>query len=513
MKNSKNQRYTRWLTLFALIILLVGCKAQNENALEANSHTSNKTLTVAFPWSPSTLDPHGQDSWEVMRSGTGETLVRLNENLEPTPWLAKEWNQEDETTWVLKLQEHVTFHNGVPMDAEKVKDSLIRSMEKSQRAKDLLLIESIEALTASELKIVTKQPNSALMAHLADPAAMIVDVKSLEAQHPALTGAFKIEEFKKDESLVVSRYEEYWGEPALLSKVTIQFIPNGNTRLMALQAGDVHAATDIPIDQVPLLEKDEKLEVLTAPSLRTHMIVYNLDSPYLQDASLRKILDHLVPRKSIVDSVMNGLGTEANSPFSDVLPFGKVERVQQESSIELIMTANGWKKNRQGVWEKDGKALELTMLTFPQRPELTVMAEVIQDELGKQGVKVHLRQVENIDDALTKEDWDLSMYSMLTAHTGDPQYFLNVFYRSGSESNVSRYTSRTLEEVIEQLNRTTDGTKRAQLAIEAQETINGDLPQSFIVHPVTVFAVQMGVKGFVPHPIEYYYIHAKMDVD
>ena len=42
-------------------------------------------------------------------------------------------------------------------------------------------------------------------------------------------------------------------------------------------------------------------------------------------------------------------------------------------------------------------------------------------------MKVNIRQVENIDDTLVNEDWDLSMYSMLTAHTGDPQYFLEIF--------------------------------------------------------------------------------------
>ncbi len=152
------------------------------------------------------------------------------------------------------------------------------------------------------------------------------------------------------------------------------------------------------------------------------------------------------------------------------------------------------------------------MLTFPQRPELTVMAEIIQSSLLSEGIKVRILQVENIDEALANDDWDLSMYSMLTAHTGDPQYFLNIFYRSDSESNVSHYVSPSLDRLIDQLNQTADLTKRNELALQIQEVINTDLPQSFIVHPKTVFGAKNEVKGFIPHPIEYYYVHSQIDV-
>lgn len=522
MKNTKTIS-TLWMALLSLMLLMTGCASSSESTLgtgsgeeqAGDSPSGGKTLTLAFPWSPAGLDPHSEDSWEVMRSGTAETLIRLNKELEPTSWLAKEWTREDENTWIVKLEENVTFHNGKVMDAASVKASLERSMEKSQRAKDLLQIESMDVLSKDELKLVTKYPNSALIAHLADPLTIIVDVSTIEEKdtYPALTGPFKFKQFNKDESLIVEKYQEYWGEPALLSELTIKFIADGNTRLMALQSGDVDGATDIPIDNIALLEKDKNTEVMTAPSLRTHMVLFNMDSPLFKDVGHRRVIDMTIPREAIVSSVMMGYGTEANGPFSDVLPFGKVERKEESQSIEEIMAQGGWNKNAEGIWEKDGQSFEVTMLTFPQRPELSVMAEVIQHELLEKGIKMVIRQVENIDAALANEDWDLSMYSMLTAHTGDPQYFLNIFYRSGSESNVSRYVSSSVDHAIDQLNQTMDPAKRIQLAVQTQDTINQDLPQSFVVHPKTVFAVRNGVKGFIPHPIEYYYIHSRIDVN
>lgn len=242
------------------------------------------------------------------------------------------------------------------------------------------------------------------------------------------------------------------------------------------------------------------------------MLMFNMNSPLFKELAYRKVVDISIPREAIVSSVMRGEGVEAQSPFPEVLSFGKVQKMKETQTVDELMEQNGWGKNTKGIWEKQGKPFEVKMLTFPQRPELSSMAEIIQNKLLKAGIQVNLRQVENIDEALANEDWDLSMYSMLTAHTGDPQYFLNIFYRSTSDSNISHYVSSSIDSMIDQLNETSDAVKRNGLAVEIQEQVNQDLPQSFIVHPKTVFAVRKGVKGFTPHPIEYYYNHAQVDV-
>ncbi len=509
-----------WNFIFIVISLLFMTSCQNDSVSEEqngsneNSTANDERFTVAFTWSPANLDPHGTESWEVMRAGIAETLVRLDENLEPSPWLAKDWEQEDENTWIFELQENVSFHNGKEMNAENVKASLERSLDINQKTVDLLQLESIEVVDDNTLKMVTKEPNAALIPHLADPSTIIVDVATVEDEtaSPSLTGAFQVKEFHKDESLIVERFDEYWGEQALLSEIEIRFISEGETRLMALQSGEVHAATDVPIDNLPVLENDDDLEVLTTPSLRTHMMLYNLESPFFEDLTHRKAVDASIPKEDIVQSVMMGEGTAANSPFADILPFGEMPE-EETQSIEEIMKKSGWNKNKSGMWEKEGEIVELTMLTFPQRPELTVMGEIIQSELLDEGISVDLRQVENIDEALSSEKWDIAMYSMLTAHTGDPQYFQNIFYHSSSSSNVSSYKSEDMDRMIEEINRTTDDEKRNDLAVRMQEQLNEDLPQSFIVYPNTVFAARSEVKEFTPHPIEYYYIHPLIDME
>lgn len=503
-----------WFCIALCIIALAGClDEEGERTAKASREGAEKKATLAFSWSPSGLDPHTGDSWEVMRSGTAETLIKLNEDFAPSPWLAKSWEQMDDTTWLFQLQKNVFFHNGKAMDATAVKNSLQRAIENNQGTNDLLKIKTMEAVSKTELKIETTEMNAALISNLADPGAIIADVDSLgeKESYPAFTGPYAIKQFNQDDSLIVERYEQYWGEKAKLDEVTIKFIADSTTRLMALQSGDVDGATDISVDNIEVLEKNDKFKVLTAESLRTHLVMYNMESPIFKQLAVRKAVDSLIPRQEIVDSVMKGQGTAAVGPFSSVLSFGQVEQTREEQSVKELMQQGGWTKNAEGLWEKDGKVFEATFLTFPQRPELTVMAEVIQNKLLEQGMKVNIRQVENIDETLVNEEWDLAMYSMLTAHTGSPYFFLELFYQSDSSSNMNHFASRTVDTMIDELHQTTDAEKSTELAIQIQEEIGKEVPHSYIVYPNTVFAVDKKLKGFGALSIEYYYNNAAID--
>ena len=127
-----------------LFLVLIGCTDNGEKTTNQTNQkeTEDKKATLAFSWSPAGLDPFGNDSWEVMRSGAAETLIKLNEDLETAPWLAKSWKQENDTTWIIQLQDNVKFHNGKVMDATTVKESLQRTIEKNPSIKDLLQIKN-----------------------------------------------------------------------------------------------------------------------------------------------------------------------------------------------------------------------------------------------------------------------------------------------------------------------------------------------------------------------------------
>ena len=197
-------------------------------------------------------------------------------------------------------------------------------------------METIRVIDDHKIEIVTKQPNEALISHLADPSTIIAEVSTLDEkeEYPSLTGAFQFEKFNKDESLIMKRNEEYWGQKARVTEIDIKFISDGNTRLMALQSGDVDGAVDISTDQISVLKNSDNINVLAAPSLRTHMMMFNMNSARVTNLSVRQAIDKVLPREEILTSIMKNEGTKGNGPFPDVLSFGKVKQSQESQSFD-----------------------------------------------------------------------------------------------------------------------------------------------------------------------------------
>ena len=95
--------------------------------------------------------------------------------MEIEPWLAKEWENVDELTWKITLQDNVKFSSGRDMDAEAVKECLEHLIENHERAKNDLKIDSMEA-DGQILTIHTSEPKPALLNYLGDPYGCIIDV-------------------------------------------------------------------------------------------------------------------------------------------------------------------------------------------------------------------------------------------------------------------------------------------------------------------------------------------------
>ena len=100
--------------------------------------------------------------------GISENLYRLDENIEPQPWIAESVETPDENTWVFTIRDGVTFSNGKTVDAKAVKACFERTYEKNERADSTLKIKSMEA-DGMKFTIVTPEPNPTLLNDLCDP--------------------------------------------------------------------------------------------------------------------------------------------------------------------------------------------------------------------------------------------------------------------------------------------------------------------------------------------------------
>lgn len=501
--------------VFCFVMMAAGCG----NQASESSQEKAKTLTVGWAQWCSNLDPaDGYNGWYTTEFGLGETLVKINQDMELEPWLAESWEMVDEYTWSIKIRDNVKFHNGKDVDGAAVKASLERTIAINERAPGLLDIASIEA-QGNEVIIKTNNPNPSFMTSLADPFATIVDAAAAEEmgdkfkENPVLTGPFKLKEYMRDERVVVVRNEDYWGKKAELKEVVFKHIPDANTRIMALQSGEIQVADKIPAEQVELLEKNKELKVLSESSVRVHMLVFNLERPGLDDINVRKAINMAINRDDLAQKVMSGTGIPAVGPFPPVLPFGGSELKgyhYDPAGAKKLLDEAGWKTGSDGIRQKGGKKLEYTFLSYKSRPELPVIMEAIQSQLLDIGIKIEINNVENISEAMKGGDFDAAIYSFSTAPTGDPQYMLETVFLTGGDNNFGHYSSEKLDALGRKLQSTFDTEERKTIAKEAQQILIDDAAFAFLVYPKIITAVHKDVEGVVITPTEWYFLNSNV---
>lgn len=520
-----NKRLIVLLVLLMLSTTAIAACSSSENANKAvqggetNESNAEKKVTVIRNFKAASLDPH--NSFETLRAGVVETLVRLDENMEVQEWLATKWEAVDDLTWVFTIREGVTFHDGTKLDAAAVKASFERGIAASEVMAGSLKIASMEA-NGSEFKIVTTEPHPALPSELVNPYASVISVAAekemgTEAFNnaPVGTGPFEIVKFTPNIEAELKRYDGYWNGKAKLNKVIYKFNEDSNVRALALQSKDADIVYSVPSETVATIEQDKELHVESIAGLRVHYLLYNQQKPLMQDVRVRKAIDWLLDRQSVAKDVMLGNGTPATGPFNSSLPFGNKEAVQAKNADEAqkLLEEAGFKLNGSGKMEKDGKALTLELATYSARPELPLIAQLLQSDAAKAGVTINISTIENVDTYIREnKDWDIVTYSNLSAPRGDGGYFLNSAFMPGGSLNGTNYDNEAITSVMKKLNATSEITDRIKLTQEAVKEVMDDVPHSYAVYPNLIVGMNNRVIDWKPGPEEYYIITNLMDV-
>ncbi|PTM58010.1 nickel ABC transporter substrate-binding protein [Desmospora activa] len=506
------REYKLGLVLLLSIVVLTACSVGS-----GDERGGEKEVNLLFNFATHSLDPNVDSSYVPLRAGVTETLVRLNdEKLEIEPWLAESWDSEDGKEWTIQLRDGVTFHNGKPMDGKAVKASLERAMNDNVAIKNALRIESIE-VDGNTLHIKTKGYFPEFPSELVSPYTSIIDVTETDfVNRPIGTGPFAVTSFTPGSVVKLKRYDDYWDGPAKLKSAQFSFNEDANARSLALESGSADIVFRPEVESVPHLEELEGITVESTSTFRVHQLTMNLQRKALQDVNVRKAVDALLDRQSIVDTILHGHAEVAEGPFMPSFSFApdysKKER-GPEAARTYLKKAGYTEKN--GVMQKDGKPLRFTLLTYGSRADLPLIAQVFQSDAKKLGIQVEIRQIEIPEEYMAaNRDWDLTTYSNLTAPRGDAGYYLNATYHPDGALNFSGADDDKLTALLDELNVTVDPKERALLSEEIAQYVDQKVLNSFVLYPHTLVAYNADkVKNWVTTRSEYYMLTNELDVN
>jgi len=485
-------------------------------ASSAPGEETTLRVGLAFLSSPP-APPRG--GFQSVKMGLAETLFRLGKEFKSDPWLATVSQQLDEKTWEITLRPDVKFHNGTSMDAAAVKASLEWTIDQDKGIAALLDIATIEVKNPSTIVIATNGPSPILPGLLTDPKTAIIDATAAVAmgdaftEMPVLTGPFKVVEFQANKELIGVRHSEYWGSGPAADRVVFTYLPDNNSRVLALQGGDIDIASYVSPPSVETLKDDPDLVVNPTVARATLVFMHlNQNKPAWNDSRVRQAVSLAIDRNALVRAVIRGQGIPATGPFppSFLACDGLRGHSFDPSQARDLLAEAGYKdQDGDGVLESNGRPLEMTLLTYRQRPELPVLAEAIQAMLKPVGIAVNIQMVERISASLREDNWDGAMYFNNVVVTGDPYGTLFNFFDTEGSANFGGYSSNQMDELIEQLALLADRDERRRLACDASQTIVDDVAVVPLLYPNFNYGVSQDIVGFEePFPYHAYIMDA-----
>lgn len=280
-------------------------------------------LNIAVQRNPDTQEPVDVANNIAFRNNYSihETLLKLDlqGDFSAQPNLATSWQWIDDKTLELKLRKGVIFHDGREMTAEDVAFSFGRERLMGEEAPgypayltNFSSIDHVEAVDPKTVRFVTKFRDPILLQRLASYAAVVIskdawiknggDWASWK-QKPVGAGPYKVEASIINDRVVLVAHDQYWRAKPAANRVTFRVVPEVSSRIAGLIAGDYDIATDLPPDQLDVVNQAEGYKIVGGPVPNNRILFFDKYNPVTQDPRIRQAMILAIDRQKVVETI------------------------------------------------------------------------------------------------------------------------------------------------------------------------------------------------------------------
>lgn len=511
----KTRKITIALILGIMLIVGTSCGPKSIEPSDGNDNSGNsvseevKAFDIVMGTEPTTLDPQFVTDVNTARSimQIYENLVSWDDDYNIVGDLAESWTtSEDGLTWTFTLKQDVKFHDGTPFNAEAVKFTYERFIDPataSPRASQADMIDNIEILGEHEVAITTKAPTGDFLASMTSYNFCIISPEAVKKHgkdyniNPAGTGALKLKEWNFGESLVLEKFEDYWGEKATTDIVKISIVPEDASRVMMLQSGDADIAAGVPPIQMEKLQEDPNINIITETGYRTIFMGMNFKHEPFDDLRVRQAINHAIDKQSIIDNILGGMATAPVGVESIVISNAATDLEPYEYNPEKA------KKLLAEAGYPDG--FKTTIHTPEGRYAMDrQISEVVQAQLLEVGIDSEIIILDwgAYQEATTGGETTNLFLLGKGSPTGDPYMTQQLSFTTGAGMNNSFYSNPTFDRLVDKIRVEVDQDKRADMLYEAQKIIHEDAVYAVLYYETQTMATRSNVKGFEIYPNE-----------
>jgi peptide/nickel transport system substrate-binding protein len=326
-----------------------------------------------------------------------ESLVYMTPDYQIEPMLAESWEFVEPNTWRISLRQGVKFHDGSDFTAEAVKYTMDRI---ASNGGGVLGVDESSTVVVDDytVEVTPSFTNRRFMDQVGHPNDSILPAGLNPADSRFGTGPFREVEYVAGDHYTVEANPDYWGEAPGVSQITFRFYADNTARMLALQAGDVDLIVDVPRESASQIEA-AGASLVTGPVGAYEALYFQLHGagPYDlgQDAAIREAVSIAIDRQQVIDSAWQGNAEPGTTMIPPAMLGDFVDLVEAPQSdpdaARQILEEAGWVDSGDGIREKDGRRLTLTLINgYGTAADHGSVPELIQAHLKDIGVEVEI---------------------------------------------------------------------------------------------------------------------------
>jgi peptide/nickel transport system substrate-binding protein len=412
----------------------------------------------------------------------------------------------DGLTVTIPIRQNVRFNDGTPMDAEAVRNSLERhrALPGSRRASELNTVTEVSVVNPTAVRLKLSKPSAALVATLSDRAGMIMSPAQLKklgddfATHPVCVGPFQFVERVIGDRIVLERSAYYYdADKVLLDRVVFKPIPDENVRFLNLRSGDFHIVDRLAASDIPAVERDSNLKLLTITSSGYVTVSVNVQNvsgigqppgrvSAMSDPLVREAFELTLDRDQINRIVFNGKqlpGCNPIAPVNAFYPKGlKCPGRDALKAKELIA--------------KTGLPTPIALeLVVPPTPVMLRMGELIQSMAKAADFNITVRPIEAASGlaAVMAGKFQLSVNPW--SGRVDPDGNLYAFHHSKGPDNYGNAQDPEIDALLDKQRTETNLEARKKLIAEIIEKVRARRTSIYLYHQNLFAAYSARVAG------------------
>jgi len=495
----------RWKTV-GLAAIMAGL------TLSASYAEAAGVLTIGRREDSTTFDPiktaQNIDNWVF--SNVYDVLVRVDKTgTKLEPGLAESWTTSDDgLTYTFKLRD-AKFSDGSPLTAEDAAYSLLRIRDDagSLWGDSYKVIDTAVATDAHTLTIKLKNPSAPFLSTLALPNASVISKKGMEtlgpdayAEKPIASGAFTVEEWRRGDRVILKKNPNFWeADRVKLDGVEWVSVPDDNTRMLNVQAGQLDTAIFVPFSRVEEMKKDPNLNVDIDASTREDHLLINHAHGALGKKEVRQALDMAIDKKAIVDAVTFGQGTVANSyiPKGALYHYAdNLQRPYDPAMAKEMLAAAG------------EPSLTLNYLVRAGDEVDEQIAVLLQQQLQKAGITANLQKVDASQewDMTVAGDYDISV-NYWTNDILDPDQKTTFVLGHDSNNNyMTNYKSDAVKDLVAKARLELDPKKREAMYVDIQKMAKDDVNWIDLYYSPYINVSRKNIENFYQNPLGRFFL-------